>query len=40
MILENHLVSEKLKNVFENARRSLQISENSYIIDTDSKSFE
>ena len=33
---EEHLVSEELKNIFENAIKSLQINENSYIIDEQS----
>ena len=35
-IFEDHLVSEKLNNFFENETRGLEINENSYIIDTDS----
>ena len=34
-IFEDHLVSEELNKFFENATRSLEINENSYIIDTD-----
>ena len=30
------MVSEELSNFFENATRSLEINENSYIVDTDS----
>ena len=33
---EEHLVSEELKNIFKNAIKSLQINENSYIIDEQS----
>ena len=35
-IFDDHLVSEEFNNFFENATRSLEINENSYIIDTDS----
>lgn len=30
---EEHLVSEELNNIYKNAIKSLQINENSYIID-------
>ena len=33
---EEHLVSEELKNIFKNAIKSLQINDNSYIIDEQS----
>ena len=33
---EEHLVSEELKNIFKNAIKSLQINENSCIIDEQS----
>ena len=32
---DDHLVPEELSNFFENATRSLEINENSYIVDTD-----
>ena len=35
-IFEDHLVSEKLNKFFENATRGLEITENFYIVDTDS----
>ena len=35
-IFEEHLVSEEINKFFENARKTLQINENSYIIETDS----
>ena len=35
-IFDDHLVSEEFNNFFENATRSLEINENSYIVDTDS----
>ena len=35
-IFDDHLVSEEFNNFFENATRSLEINQNSYIIDTDS----
>ena len=36
-IFDDHLVSEELDKFFENATRGLEINENSYNIDTDSK---